>query len=32
MDTILRDARDLVARTGGPEVFAAHDGMRHALG
>jgi phosphoribosyl 1,2-cyclic phosphodiesterase len=32
MDTILRDARDLVARTGGPEVFAAHDGMRRPLG
>lgn len=31
MDTILRDARDLVARTGGPEVFAAHDCMRHTL-
>jgi hypothetical protein len=31
MDTILRDARDLVARVGGPEVFAAHDSMRHTL-
>ena len=31
LDTILRDARDFSARVGGPEVFAASDGMRHAL-
>ena len=32
MDTILRDARDLVARTGGPTVFAARDGLTVDLG
>jgi ribonuclease BN (tRNA processing enzyme) len=28
VDAILRDARDMVASIGGPEVFAAADGMR----
>jgi ribonuclease BN (tRNA processing enzyme) len=32
LDTILRDARDLVARIGGPEVFAASDGLQYRLG
>jgi ribonuclease BN (tRNA processing enzyme) len=27
LDTILRDARDNVARLGGPDVFAAADGL-----
>ena len=31
VDEILRDAQDLVARLGGPEVFAAADCMRRAL-
>ena len=31
LDTILRDAREFSARVGGPDVFAAADGMRHAL-
>jgi phosphoribosyl 1,2-cyclic phosphodiesterase len=31
VDEILRDARDLVARIGGPDVFAAADGMRRGL-
>jgi phosphoribosyl 1,2-cyclic phosphodiesterase len=31
VDEIMRDARDLVARIGGPDVFAAADGMRHNL-
>jgi phosphoribosyl 1,2-cyclic phosphodiesterase len=31
VDEILRDARDLVARIGGPEVFAAADGMRRLV-
>jgi phosphoribosyl 1,2-cyclic phosphodiesterase len=31
VDEILRDARDLVARIGGPEVFAAADGMRRPV-
>ena len=30
--SILRDARDLSARIGGPEVFAAAEGLRHELG
>ncbi len=32
IDTILRDARDLAARIGGPEVFAASDGLQYPLG
>lgn len=32
VDEILRDARDLVARIGGPEVFAAADGMTRGVG
>jgi len=32
LDTILRDARELAARLGGPEVFAASDGLSHPLG
>ncbi|HEX5587766.1 MAG TPA: MBL fold metallo-hydrolase [Acidimicrobiia bacterium] len=32
MDTILRDARDNVARLGGPEIFAAADGLTVELG
>jgi phosphoribosyl 1,2-cyclic phosphodiesterase len=32
LDVILRDARDLVARTGGPEIFAASDGLTVELG
>jgi ribonuclease BN (tRNA processing enzyme) len=31
VDEILRDARDLVARVGGPDVFAAADGMRRLV-
>jgi hypothetical protein len=31
MDLILRDARDHVARIGGPEIFAASDGLRVVL-
>lgn len=31
MDVILREARELSARTDGPEVFAARDSMRHTL-
>ena len=31
LDTILRDARDHVARLGGPEVFAAYDGLSYAV-
>ena len=31
IDEILRDARDLVARIGGPEVIAAADGMKHLV-
>jgi ribonuclease BN (tRNA processing enzyme) len=31
VDELLRDARDLVARIGGPEVFAAADCMRHLV-
>jgi hypothetical protein len=31
VDEIVRDARDLVARIGGPEVFAASDGMRRPV-
>src|SRR5262249_31062840 len=32
LDTILRDARDHVARLGGPEVFAAYDGLSYPVG
>ena len=32
LDTILRDAQDLVARRGGPEIIAARDGMQVELG
>jgi phosphoribosyl 1,2-cyclic phosphodiesterase len=32
MDTILRDARDHVAHFGGPEIFAAADGLTVELG
>ena len=32
LDTILRDAQDLSARLGGPEVVAASDGLRLTLG
>jgi phosphoribosyl 1,2-cyclic phosphodiesterase len=32
LDTILRDAQDLVARRGGPEILAARDGMQVELG
>ena len=32
LDDILRDARDLAARTGGPEVIAASDGLTVGLG
>ncbi len=31
LDTILRDARDHVARLGGPEVFAAYDGLSYPV-
>jgi phosphoribosyl 1,2-cyclic phosphodiesterase len=31
LDTIVRDAREESARIGGPEVFAAADGLRHEL-
>jgi phosphoribosyl 1,2-cyclic phosphodiesterase len=31
LDTILRDARDYSTSIGGPEVFAAADGLRHEL-
>ena len=31
IDEILRDARDLVSRIGGPEVIAAADGMKHLV-
>ncbi len=31
IDEILRDARDLVARIGGPDVIAAADGMKHLV-